>query len=51
MKLKQNSKSVVTVFSVDRRIKRALDKKAAAGGMTPSALVRFFLAKRCNAPS
>jgi hypothetical protein len=42
--------TVVASFAVDRRLKRQLEKLAAAAGSNPSALLRFFLAKRCNAP-
>lgn len=44
------SENTVVSYSIDRRVKRQLEKIATAAGSTPSAMLRFFLSKRCNAP-
>jgi antitoxin component of RelBE/YafQ-DinJ toxin-antitoxin module len=44
------SENTVVSYSIDRRVKRQLEKIATAAGTTPSAMLRFFLSKRCNAP-
>lgn len=43
--------TITTSFSIDRRLKKQLEKFAIAAGSNPSALLRFFLTKRCNAPT
>lgn len=44
------SENTVVSYSIDRRLKRQLEKIAAAAGSSPSAMLRLFLSKRCNAP-